>query len=224
MAREHTLVHTAATVGGESDTEPCNGQTHRGILFVISGPSGVGKTSLRDCIMATVPNVKASISCTTRAPRPGEQDGREYFFVAPEMFDHYVATGAFLEWALVHEQRYGTLRSQVDEGTAAGYDMVLTIDVQGAENLRAAQIEARYIFILPPSWSTLEARLQLRGSEDENVRMRRLMVARQELRQYTEYDYAITNDQLDTAAEALRAIILAERQRIGRVVPALLDC
>ncbi|ETX07534.1 MAG: hypothetical protein ETSY2_10625, partial [Candidatus Entotheonella gemina] len=89
---------------------------------------------------------------------------------------------------------------------------------------RTAQIEARYIFILPPSWATLEARLQQRGSEDENVRMRRLMVARQELRQYTEYDYAITNDQLDTATEALRSIILAERQRIGRVVPALLDC
>ncbi|WP_089933996.1 guanylate kinase [Candidatus Entotheonella palauensis] len=224
MAQEHALVHTAPTAGGESDTERCRSQTRRGILFVISGPSGVGKTSLRDGIMAMVPNVKASISCTTRAPRPGEQDGREYFFISPETFDHYVATGAFLEWALVHEQRYGTLRSQVDEGTAAGYDMLLTIDVQGAENLRTAQIEARYIFILPPSWATLEARLQQRGSEDENVRMRRLMVARQELRQYTEYDYAITNDQLDTATEALRSIILAERQRIGRVVPALLDC
>ncbi|ETW98837.1 MAG: hypothetical protein ETSY1_17200 [Candidatus Entotheonella factor] len=224
MAREHASVHTASTVGGETDTEPRNGQTRKGTLFVISGPSGVGKTSLCHCIMTMVPNVKESISCTTRAPRPGEQDGREYFFVSSEIFDHYVATGAFLEWALVHEQRYGTLRSQVDEGTAAGYDMLLTIDVQGAENLRAAQVEARYIFILPPSWATLEARLQQRGSEDEHVRMRRLMVARQELRQYTEYDYAITNDQLDTATEALRAIILAERQRIGRVVPALVDC
>jgi guanylate kinase len=223
MAREHASVHPAATTGGESVTVPCNRQSCRGILFVISGPSGVGKTSLCNCMMATVPNVKESISCTTRAPRPGEQDGREYFFVSPETFDNYVASGAFLEWAWVHEQRYGTLRSQVDEGTAAGYDMLLTIDVQGAENLRAAQMEARYVFVLPPSWATLKARLQQRGSEDQDVRMRRLMAARQELRQYTAYDYAITNDQLDTATEALRAIILAERQRIGRVVPALFD-
>lgn len=223
MAREDVSVHTASTTGGESDSIPCNSSSRRGMLFVISGPSGVGKTSLRNCILATVPYVKESISCTTRAPRPGEQDGREYFFVSPETFDDYVAAGAFLEWAWVHEQRYGTLRSQVDAGTAAGYDMLLTIDVQGAENLRAAQIEARYIFVLPPSWATLEARLQQRGSEDEMVRQRRLLVARQELRQYSRYDYAITNDQLDKATEALRAILLAERQRIGRVVPTLLD-
>jgi guanylate kinase len=193
------------------------------MLFVISGPSGVGKTSLCNAVMAAVPHVKPSISCTTRAPRPGEQDGREYFFVSPETFDTYVTTGAFLEWAWVHEQRYGTLRSQVDAGTMAGDDMILTIDVQGAAKLRDARIEARYIFVLPPSWAVLEARLQQRGSEDEDVRRRRLMVARQELRQYTAYDYAIINDQLGTATEALGAIIVAERQRIGRVVPTLFD-
>jgi guanylate kinase len=193
------------------------------MLFVISGPSGVGKTSLCNAVMAAVPHVKPSISCTTRAPRPGEQDGREYFFVSPETFDTYVTTGAFVEWAWVHEQRYGTLRSQVDAGTMAGDDMILTIDVQGAAKLRDARIEARYIFVLPPSWAVLEARLQQRGSEDEDVRRRRLMVARQELRQYTAYDYAIINDQLGTATEALGAIIVAERQRIGRVVPTLFD-
>jgi len=170
-----------------------------------------------------VPNVKASISCTTRAPRPGEQDGREYFFVSPETFDHYVATEAFLEWAWVHEQRYCTLRSQVEAGTATGHDMLLTIDVQGAAKLQTAQVEARYIFVLPPSWATLATRLQQRGSEDEDVRQRRLTVARQELRQYTAYDYAIINDQLDTAAAALQAIIVAERQRIERVAPTLFD-
>ncbi len=223
MVREHASVHTAATTGGESDTVTCNKPPRRGELFVVSGPSGAGKTSLCNGIMATMPDVKESISCTTRSPRPSEQDGREYFFVSPETFDHYVATGAFLEWALVHEQCYGTLRSQVDEGIAAGYDMLLTIDVQGAANLRSAEIAARYIFVLPPSWDTLVTRLQQRGSEDEEVRMRRLIVARQELRQYKAYDYAITNDQLDTATEALRAIILAERQRIERVVPTFLD-
>ncbi len=219
MAQQHASVHTAAKTGGKSEAVLCGGQPCRGMLFVISGPSGVGKTSLRDCILATVPNVKASISCTTRATRPGEQDGREYFFISSETFEYYVATGAFLEWALVHEKRYGTLCSQVEEGVAAGYDMLLTIDVQGAANLRAAQVEARYIFVLPPSWDALEARLQGRGSEDEEVRRRRLEVARQELRQYTAYDYAVTNDHLDTATEALRSIILAERQRVGRVAP-----
>ncbi len=224
MAQEQVSVHTTSTMGVESDTSMRDGPPRRGMLFVISGPSGVGKTSLRNGIMGILPDVKASISCTTRAPRPGEEDGREYFFVSSETFDHYVATDAFLEWALVHEQCYGTLRSQVDEGTSAGYDMLLTIDVQGAENLRAAQVEARYIFVLPPSWAVLEARLQGRGSEDEAVCLRRLKVAREELRQYGAYDYAITNDQLDTATDALRSIILAERQRIGRVVPACLDC
>ncbi len=224
MVQELAATHTASTTGNESDMKPRNDQLQRGTLFVISGPSGVGKTSLCHRILETVANVKESISCTTRAPRPGEQDGREYYFISPETFDDYIAAGAFLEWALVHERRYGTLRSQVDEGTAAGYDMLLTIDVQGAAKLRAAQVEATYIFVLPLSWATLEARLQQRGSEDAEVRMRRLVVARQELRQYTEYDYAITNDQLDTAAEALRAIILAERQRIGRIAPNLFDC
>jgi len=216
MTQEHAPGHPISVTGDES-------KLYRGMLFVLSGPSGVGKTSLRDRITAMMPDVKSSISCTTRAPRPGEREGREYFFISPERFDHYVATGAFLEWAWVHEQRYGTLRSQAVDGTAAGYDMLLTIDVQGAEKLRAEQVEARYIFVLPPSWAALEARLQGRGSEDAAVRTRRLLVARQELRQYTAYDYAIINDQLDAATQALRAIILAERQRIERVAPMLFD-
>ena len=224
MAQEHAPDLIASTTSGAPDTEtPCSGWLRKGVLFVISGPSGVGKTSLRNRLLATTPQVKASISCTTRAPRAGEQDGREYFFISPETFDRYVETGAFLEWAWVHEQRYGTLRAQVDDGAAAGDDMLLTIDVQGAANLRAAQVEARYIFILPPSWAALEARLQGRGSEDVERRARRLRVARQELRQYTAYDYAIINDQLDAATEALQAIILAERQRIGRVATLFID-
>lgn len=166
MAPEDVSTQAESAPVGAPDTVPQNGRQGCGALFVISGPSGVGKTSLCDRILEIMPDVRPSISCTTRAPRVGEQDGREYYFVSHKTFDAYIAAGAFLEWALVHEQRYGTLREQVDEETAAGYDMLLTIDVQGAENLRLAQIEAQYIFVLPPSWAMLEARLQHRGSED----------------------------------------------------------
>lgn len=189
----------------------------RGMLVVISGPSGVGKTSLCREILAVMPDVTQSVSCTTRAARPGEQDGREYYFISREAFDRSIAAGDFLEWAVVHAHLYGTLRQQVQDVTDQGKDVLLAIDVQGAANLRAARVDAVYIFLLPPSWDALVARLQNRGSEDREVRARRLAVAREELRHYTEYDYVVYNDDLVVAANTLQAIILAERQRIARV-------
>jgi guanylate kinase len=187
------------------------------MLVVISGPSGVGKTSLCREILAVMPDVTQSVSCTTRAARPGERDGREYYFISREAFDTSIAAGDFLEWAVVHEQLYGTLRQQVQAVADRGQDVLLAIDVQGAAHLRAASVDAVYIFLLPPSWDALVARLQNRGSEDRDVRERRLAVAREELRHYTEYDYVVYNEDLVVAANTLQAIILAERQRIVRV-------
>lgn len=192
-------------------------QPRRGTVFVISGPSGVGKTSLCKQILATMPQVTQSVAYTTRAPRPHERDGQAYHFISRETFAQRIAAGDFLEWAQVHEHLYGTSRQQVEEATAAGQDILLAIDVQGAAKLRAAGVDAVFVFVLPPDWETLEARLLRRGSEAPEVRMRRLEVARQELEHYTQYDYVVQNEQLAMAVATLQAIILAERQRIRRV-------
>lgn len=189
----------------------------RGIVFVLSAPSGAGKTSLSKRIMADMPAVVQVVTCTTRAPRPGEQDGREYHFLSRQAFEQRVAAGDFLEWAEVHGQLYGTLRQSVGTATAAGQDVLLVIDVQGAAQLRAADVEAVYVFVLPPSWEALAERLQARGSESARSQAQRLVVARQELAHYTAYDYVVINDQLDDAVETLQAIIRAERHRIRRV-------
>lgn len=198
-------------------------QHGQGGLFVVSGPSGVGKTSLCREILATTPCIVQSIACTTRAARAHERDGREYYFVSRDTFERRIDAGDFLEWALVHEHLYGTLRQQVEETLRAGTDMLLAIDVQGAATLRAAHVEAAFIFVLPPTWQALEARLQQRSSESPEVRARRLAVARQELAHYTEYDYVVYNDELTTAVGTLRAIIEAERHRISRVGPTPLE-
>jgi guanylate kinase len=192
-------------------------QPRRGTVFVISGPSGVGKTSLCKEILATMPQVTQSVAYTTRAPRPHEQDGQAYHFISRKEFTQRLDAGDFLEWAQVHEHLYGTPRQQVEETTAAGQDILLAIDVQGAAKLRTAGVDAVFVFVLPPDWETLEARMRRRGSEPPEVRRRRLEVARQELEHYTQYDYVVQNAQLALAAETLRAIILAERQRIRRL-------
>lgn len=189
----------------------------RGTVFVISGPSGVGKTSLCKQILATMPQVTQSVAYTTRAARPHEQDGSAYHFISRQAFEQRIAAGDFLEWAQVHEHLYGTSRRQVEEATAAGQDILLAIDVQGATTLRAVGIDAVFVFVIPPDWETLEARLLARASESPEARARRLDVARQELEHYTQYDYMVQNAQLATASATLCAIILAERQRIRRV-------
>jgi len=189
----------------------------RGIVFVLSAPSGAGKTSLSQRIRANLPDVVQVVTCTTRAPRPGECDGREYHFLSRQAFEQRVAAGDFLEWSQVHGQLYGTLRQSVETATAAGEDVLLVIDVQGAAQHRAAGLDAVYVFVLPPSWEALTERLQARGSESATTQAQRLVVARQELAHYTAYDYVVINDQLDDAVETLQAIILAERHRIRRV-------
>lgn len=189
----------------------------RGIVFVLSAPSGAGKTSLSKRITAMMPDVVQVVTCTTRAPRPGEQDGREYHFLSRQAFAQHIAANDFLEWAEFNGQLYGTLRQSVEATTAAGHDVLLVIDVQGAAHHRSTGLDAVFVFVLPPSWEALAARLQARGSESASAQAQRLLVARQELTHYTAYDYVVVNDQLDDAVETLRAIILAERHRISRV-------
>jgi guanylate kinase len=189
----------------------------RGIIFVLSAPSGAGKTSLSKRIVVEMSNVVQVVTCTTRAPRPGEQDGREYHFLSRQAFEQRIAAGDFLEWAQFNGQLYGTLRQSVEAATAAGQDVLLVIDVQGAAQHRNAGLDAVFVFVLPPSWEILAQRLQTRGSESVSTQAQRLLVARQELAHYTAYDYVVINDHLDDAVETLQAIILAERHRIKRV-------
>ena len=197
--------------------------SREGILFVISAPSGSGKTSLSEALCADMDKVVRSVSCTTRAPREQEEDGLDYHFVSPQQFDDHVAAGDFLEWACVHRHRYGTLRQPVEETTAEGKDVLLVIDVQGAEQLRADGVDAVHVFVLPPSWEALEERLTGREVGAKAVRSglasERLAVARQETSQYSVYDYVIINDRFGEALATLKAIVLAERHRIRHADP-----
>jgi guanylate kinase len=167
--------------------------------------------------VADLPDVVQVVTCTTRAPRPGERHGREYYFLSRQAFEQRIAAGDFLEWAQFNGQLYGTLRQSVEATTAAGQDVILVIDVQGAAQHRAAGLDAVFVFVLPPSWEALAQRLQARGSESAAQQEQRLLVARREVAHYTAYDYVIINDQLDDAVEVLRAIIRAERHRITRL-------
>lgn len=191
---------------------------HRnGILVVISGPSGVGKTSLCRQVVTEMPGVTQSVSYTTRVPRADERDGHEYHFISHRAFKRCIGTGEFLEWAQVHGQLYGTSRQQVETITSAGTDILLAIDVQGGIQLRASDVDTVLVFLLPPSWDALSARLRKRGTEAPEVQKQRLEVARQELAHYTEYDYVVVNDQLPVAAEMLKTILRAERHHVTRI-------
>ena len=188
----------------------------RGILFVVSAPSGGGKGTLIQRVLDNVPNLSYSVSFTTRAPRSGEINGREYFFVTPEKFEQMVAADEFLEWAHVHSKRYGTSRQQVSREISEGRDIILEVDVQGAASVRELIPDSVSIFILPPSFEVLRQRLQARGTdslEELDLRMRN---APKELEHYSAFQYLIINDDADRAADDLRAIIQAERARLSR--------
>lgn len=188
----------------------------RGILFVISGPSGTGKSSLAREVLAGLDGLSFSVSYTTRPRRPGEEDGRDYHFVDDAAFDRMVAEGAFLEWARVFGRRYGTGREPTERALAAGTDLLLDIDVQGARQVVAASLDAVTVFVLPPSFEALAGRLRSRGSETEEDARNRLAQARREAEEYPRYDYLIVNDDLDRACRELRAVVEAERRRVRR--------
>jgi guanylate kinase len=195
---------------------PAEATGGRGILFVVSSPSGGGKGTLIQRVLNKVPNLSYSVSFTTRAPRSGEVDGREYFFIGPEEFKEMIAADEFLEWAHVHEKLYGTARKQVASEIAAGRDIVLEVDVQGAASVRNLMADSVSVFILPPSFEVLKTRLTARGTDSPEELDLRLRNAPVELRDYSAFQYVIINDDAERAANQLAAIVFAERARLSR--------
>jgi len=188
-----------------------------GKLFVISAPSGTGKTTLLKRVMAKIPGLSFSVSHTTRPPRPGERNGADYHFVSKPEFLKMIDRGLFLEHAEVHSNLYGTSRAAIDQQCKAGIDVILDIDVQGASILRrTGQVKARYIFISPPSIMELEKRLRGRKTESEEMITMRLANARTELLAIKDYEYLVINDLLDDTVDLLSSIIVAERARSHR--------
>lgn len=184
-----------------------------GMLFVVSAPSGAGKTTLCRALTDSLENLRHSISYTTRKPRPGETDGRDYYFVTEERFRNMVQAGDFAEWAQVHSNLYGTSRRVLNEMRTDGTDVILDIDTQGAEQIKEKCQEAVFIFIMPPSLEILEERLRNRKSDNEDEIKKRMHRARDEIRDYTMYDYIIVNRDFERALTELRSIVLAERCR-----------
>ena len=193
----------------------------RGLLIVISAPSGTGKTTLCHMLLKEFPEMEFSVSYTTRKPRKGEVNGRDYFFVDEETFKRMIEENDFLEWARVYGNYYGTSRSQVEKALREGRDLLLDIDVQGALQVKKNMPEAVLIFIMPPSLKELERRLRKRGTDDEKTIEKRLKVAREEIKQAVHYDYIVVNDELEVAFTKLKAIITAERCRTERVLNQL---
>jgi guanylate kinase len=186
-------------------------------VFIISAPSGSGKSTLVNEVRSTVPGLEFSISYTTRQPRGSEQNGREYFFVTNEQFEEMIRNDEFLEHANVFGNYYGTARRFLDNAKQEGKDLLLDIDVQGAEQIKRKLPDAISIFIMPPNRSELEQRLRKRSLDAEEVIQRRLITASREIENYQKYDYILVNDRLEDSVDALKAVLLSERlKRSGR--------
>jgi len=189
----------------------------RGLLFIVSAPSGAGKTTLVERLVEQSPRLKMSRSYTSRAAREGETDGVDYNFVSRPHFEAMIAAGQFLEWADVFGNLYGTCAADTGTLLDAGQDVVLVIDVQGARKVRQRGIETTAIFVMPPSFDVLEQRLRGRSKDSEADIQRRLRMARDEVASFVEYDYVVVNDELTAAVDRLRGIVIAERARLNRM-------
>ena len=191
--------------------------TRQGIVFILSAPSGAGKTTLYNGLRQVYPEIELSVSCTTRSPRRGELAGRDYRFITAHHFDELRRRGHFAEWAKVHDYHYGTLKKPLDRAIKAGRDILLDIDVQGARAIKRSYADAVAVFVLPPSLAELKRRLSGRGTDDRTIIQRRLANARGEMRQIIYYDYYVVNRQIDEAVATLAGIVKAERARVSRV-------
>jgi guanylate kinase len=194
------------------------------LLIVVSAPSGAGKTTLCNELLAQDPRITRAVTCTTRHPRPGEREGIDYYFLSPEAFQEKVEQGLFLEHAAVHGRSYGTLKSEALTRLRSGHDVLLNIDVQGAASLRASAAtdgELRRalvcVFLVPPSLGELERRLRNRAQDAEDEIQRRLAVARAEMAHWTDFDYVVVSDTVAQAVRRLQAILVAEHLRQSRV-------
>jgi guanylate kinase len=194
-----------------------------GIVFVVSGPSGTGKSSICKRVFGEDDNLHFSVSCTTRPPRTSECEGKDYYFMTKDLFGEHIANDDFIEYAEVHGNYYGTLHSEVDRFVEAGEDVLLEIDIQGVSKLqhfvgnKVGNNNFHYIFIAPPSFQELEHRLRSRATESEEIISRRLDTARIELEKWESYDYLVTNTDLENAVKDVQAIIQAERLKCIRI-------
>jgi guanylate kinase len=186
-------------------------------VFIISAPSGSGKSTLTQRLIAEIPNLRFSISYTTRAPRGQEVDGKDYFFISRDEFEKRVANGEFLEHAEVFGHSYGTHVSELERSAAENVDLILDIDVQGERQLKERIPAAVSIFILPPSRDVLEQRLRARSQDSDPVIARRLLEAAEEIRNYSQYDYVLVNAQVEASVETLKSIVKATRSRRDRM-------
>jgi len=196
---------------------------NRGIIFVVSAPSGAGKTTLCKQIISILDNIKPSVSFTTRSPRVGEVPDEDYCFVSEAEFRTMIDRGDFVEWALVHGNLYGTSRRQMEDLISGGHDVLLDIDTQGARQIRKFFNNGVYIFILPPSMTELQRRLEGRMSNSLEDMNRRLERAVDEIKEYYIYDYVIVNDILENSLKKLEAIIIAERLRSSKIDPQWIE-
>jgi guanylate kinase len=205
-----------------------SGGLSRGLLFVVSAPSGTGKTTVVERLVEVCPTLEQSRSFTSRPARLGERDGVDYNFVSRAEFDQMVEEERFLEWANVFGNRYGTERQATEDRLAAGVDLVLVIDVQGARQVRARSAAAVGVFVLPPSFEVLEQRLRARSQDPDEAIQRRLATARNEISAVDAYDYVVVNDDLERCVGELRAIVTAERARRTRrraaIAPIIETC
>ncbi|MBU5636756.1 guanylate kinase [Geomonas sp. Red69] len=192
-----------------------------GVLYVISAPSGAGKTSLCKEIIDIFPNLRHSVSYTTRPPRNGEVHGRDYFFVGKEEFDRMVEAGEFAEWAEVHGNFYGTSLATLKESRSEGIDLILDIDCQGARQLKGRFEGGVYVFVLPPSIEELRRRLDNRSSDSQDVIERRIHNAAGEIKEARWYDYIIVNDKFSVALDQLKSVLIAEQCRTTRLLQGL---
>lgn len=199
---------------------------HSGNVFVLSAPSGTGKSTLAKQLVKHVADLNFSVSFTTRKPRPGEVDGKDYFFVDDATFDAMVAEDGFVEWVQVYERRYGTGKAWIQEKLASGMDILLDIESQGAGRVHQTIPDAVMVFLLPPSSGELSARLRGRGDESEDQVRIRLEYAQHELAQWDRYDYLVVNDTVEQAYRRLESIIIAtrcRRERMGATAKRILD-